>query len=180
MLMSRCLLVLAWLFVGCTTPPTAQADAGPTPAADIGPCTETATLFGIDIAEIPVDLTLSSQLPVSQGFQGFIFVRVGLRTALQLPAVVKVSTHVTIAGKVDATYGPIPANTRATANGGMETTEVPFFFNDTTLADLIGQTAHVRVWTTAPGCRLMAETDVKLTAGGYMGADAGIWGEVSP
>ena len=52
--------------------------------------------------------------------------------------------------------------------------------NDTTLADLIGQTAHVRVWTTAPGCRLMAETDVKLTAGGYMGADAGIWGEVSP
>ncbi len=176
----RLLLLCPLLLAACTTPPVAQTDASPQQTEDVGPCSETATLFGIDMAELPIDLTAGTQLPVTQGFQGFIFVRVGLRTAKALPAVVKVSTHVTIDAKVDHTYGPVPANTRPTSAGGMETTEVPFFFNDTPLAELIGQTAHVRVWTTVSGCRLSAETDVHLTAGGYMGADAGIWGEVSP
>ena len=172
--------ILVLLGAACTSPPTAQVDATQEQQADIGPCAESATLFGINVAELPVDLTLDTQLPVTQGFQGFIFVRVGLRTTVPLPAIAKVYTHLTIAGLLDQTYGPVPSNTRAATQGGMETTEVPFFFNDTPLAQLVGQTAHVKVWTTAPGCRLTAETDVKLSAGGYMGADAGIWGEVSP
>ena len=180
MLTLRLLLLCPLLLTACTPPTVAQNDATQEQQPDVSACTATATLFGIDVAELPVELTLGTSLPVTQGFQGFIFVRVGLRTGLPLPAIVKVATHVTIAGLLDQTYGPIPANTRATANGGMETTEVPFMFNDTPLADLIGQTAHVRVWTTTPGCRLAAEADVHLTAGGYMGADAGIWGEIAP
>ena len=168
------------LSMACAMPPPSGSDVTQEQQADVGTCAAPATLFGIDLAEMPVELTATTQLPVTQGFQGFIFVRVGLRTTTQLPAVAKVYTHVSIVDRLDQTYGPVPANTRPTANGGMETTEVPFFFNDTPLAELVGQTAHIRVWTVATGCRLSAETDVKLTAGGYMGADAGMWGEVSP
>jgi hypothetical protein len=169
------------LFVAaCTSPPAAVNDVTQQQQADIGPCAENASLFGINVAELPVDLTLDTQLPVTQGFQGFIFVRVGLRTSGSLPAVAKVYLHLTIDGLLDQTYGPVPSNTRGATKGGMETTEVPFFFNDTPLADLVGRSAHLKAWTTATGCRLSAETDVKLSAGGYMGADAGIWGEVSP
>lgn len=172
--MLGCLIIVT----GCAMPPEAFSDVAES-AADVGPCEQTATLFGISAQELPLDLTTATELPVTQGFQGLIFVRVGMRTQLPLPAIVRVGLHIAIAGKLDQTFGPTNAATRV-VKGGVETTEIAFFFNDPTLADLIGQHAHIRSWTTTPGCRLSAEADVVLVAGAWMGADAGLWGEVTP
>lgn len=163
----------------CTAPGHSEPDAVAEPVADVGPCSDSAGLYGIAVNELPFDVSAGTQLPITTGFQGFLFVRVGLRAKVTLPAVVKVVVHVAVPGKLNQTFGPTPAYTRAGPGGGSETAEIPFFFNDTPLAELIGQDAHVKVWTTATGCRLLAEGDVRLSAGGYMGADAGFWGDVT-
>jgi len=173
--MRRSLLVFVFI-TACTPPPQPEpADAHADVATDIGPCAEGAALFSVDDQEKAAPLQGGSTLAITRGFQGLFFVRLGLRTPAPLPPQVRIAVHVAIAGRLDQTskFQVVPA--APMPEGGFQTADVPFFFNDTPFAELIGQQAHVEVWSTTTGCRLVGQADVQLISGSFMGADAAFW-----
>ena len=160
----------------CAPPPAPESsDASGDIALDIGPCAQEATLFGIDLNDQPSALPSGATLAITRGFQGLFFVRVGLRTSTPLPSQVRLAIRVTIAGELDQTSKFQVVHAAPMPEGGYQTTDVPFFFNDTTMAELIGRTAQVTVWSTTTGCVLKAAADVELVSGSFMGADAAFW-----
>lgn len=162
------------LTTGCSPAdaPSATTSTATTSAPDAGPCAEPGQVFGLDTSDKAVPLEKGTILPITQGFQGFIFVSVGLR-APSLPPVIELYVHVDVAEKVHRTTAFAAIGTHATDGGGMESTDVRYMFNDVSLADIVGQRATIKVWTTSPGCVLEAVADVRLTTGNFMGPDGG-------
>jgi hypothetical protein len=160
--------------VTCACSPGIPADV-PDVVTDIGPCEQTAAMFQVGADEQPLAIHDGDVLPLVQGFQGFLFIRVGLRSVQTVPGVVKLAVHVRVPGRVDQTGQFQSVHAKALAEGGWQSGDVPFFFNDASLADLVGRTAQVDVWTTSPGCRLVASREVTLTTGAFMSQDAGFW-----
>ncbi len=150
-------------------------DAAPRADATLPLCPQSAQVFGLDSGESRVMLTPGTALPVTQGFQGFLFVRVGLHSAGALPNAVQVSVAVQLDNGVEQ-YLPQRAVKTHLADDGADTVELPVFFNDSTMPDLIARKASVDVEVETASCVLRAHADVVLSLGGYMGADAGFWG----
>ncbi|MCO4762533.1 MAG: hypothetical protein KC502_13565 [Myxococcales bacterium] len=175
------LALLCSLAVACTGPSSAgDADAGGFQDIVIGPCDANALIYKISITDEAVDLAEGATLPVTRGFQGFLFVRIGLKTPLVLPQTIKLKAHVEVPGEVDqvAVYSTVKTQT---GPGGYQTTDVPVFFNDTPLAELVGKEATVELWTQSVGCRLRGKAKVTLGSGNYMDEDADFWDQdVSP
>ena len=160
--------------VGCSAPDPPLPDGGTqTGPPDSGPCAETADLYGIDIHEQTQILTADSTLPVTLGFQGFLFVRVGMRTQMELPGTVNLWVQASIPGLLDTTRPFFGTETRAAEGGATETVEVTEIFNDQTLAQLLGSKATFILSTDTPGCTLSATAEVTLVQGGYQGPDGG-------
>ncbi len=151
-----------------------DADAGVVKDVVIGPCDVSAIVYKISVDEEAVDLAEGVTLPVTRGFQGFLFVRVGLRSELVLPGTIKLKAHVEIPGEVDQVAAFATVKTESVA-GGYRTIDVPVFFNDTPLAELVGRLASVGLWTASPGCRLQGAVNVKLGSGNFMDEDASFW-----
>lgn len=172
----HCLFATALLALanGCSPPdaPSATTSTVATSAPDAGPCPEPGRVFGLDTADKAVPLEKGTILPITQGFQGFLFVSVGLR-APSLPPVIEIYVHVDVADKVNRTTAFAAIGTHTMDGGGMESTDVRYMFNDVSLADLIGQRATIKVWTTSPACILSAVAEVRLTTGNFMGPDGG-------
>lgn len=167
----------ACLLAGCGDDPS-PADA--VISHDTGPalpdCAQPGTLYGIGLAEMPIDVTQGTELPITLGFQQFIFVRVGLRAPVPLPGVVHLKIHITLDGtNLAANFSTVKSH--PLAGGGAETTDVPLFFNDTTQAELVGRTAHLQISASTGTCTMRAAADVLLTVGDLMAADAGFWNE---
>jgi hypothetical protein len=171
--------VLACLsMAACSSPSSPPSDGGPPDAAepDAGPCAEEASLYCIDIDEKKQALVKGSELPVTLGFQGFQYVRVGLRSPLALPATVTLWAHVLVEGKADVTTPFAGIETHAIEGGVVESGELSFMLNDVPLSDLLGQPATVELWTTAPGCVLRGAVEVTLVQGAFEGPDGGSGG----
>lgn len=168
-------IVAAAAAQGCTSPATsATVDAGGSESDAMGPCDASAIVYKISVDDEAVDLAEGATLPVTRGFQGFLFVRVGLRTPLVLPQTIKLKAHIEVPGEVDRVVVYATVQTEAVA-GGYRTTDVPVFFNDTPLAELVGRSATVELWTQSPGCRLQGSAKVTLGTGVYMNEDASFW-----
>lgn len=163
------------LAAGCPAPESHPADGGaPEPGKDAGPCAEKASLYGIDVHDEEVALAPGATLPITLGFQGFQYIRIGLRTQMTVPQTLDVWVEVTIVGSVERTTGFAGVQTRPAPAGGTESVDVSVMFNDVPLAELIGKKAALRVWTTTPGCKLVGETEVLLVTGAYQGPDGGL------
>ncbi len=172
--------LLTCLSLACSTPSPSYSDAGGHEDVAIGPCDASALIYKISIKDEAVDLAEDATLPVTRGFQGFLFVRVGLKTPLVLPQTIKLKAHVEVPGEVDqvAVYSTVKT---AGGAGTYQTTDIPVFFNDTPLAELVGKEATVALWTQSTGCRLRAKASVRLSSGNYMNEDASFWDQdVSP
>ena len=169
------LLVAGLLAAGCSAPDPPPPDGGHTQTAppDSGPCQESAVVYGIDIHEDAQVLGEGSTLPITLGFQGFLFVRVGLRTAMELPGTVNLWVQIKVPELVDLTTPFFGTETRSVEGGQTETVEVAELFNDQPLAQLLGQTASLVLSTDSPGCNLSATAEVTLVQGGYQGPDGG-------
>ncbi len=171
-------LSLALASAACTSPqPEPDPDSGVVDTkTKLEVCKDSAQLFAIDIADGVTPLTKGTPLPITRGFQGFLFVRVGLRAPIQLPPVIKLGAHVHVPGEVDRTATYSTVKTDSALEGGYRSQDVPVFFNDSPLASLVGKDATVTVWTTSTGCRLIGEAkDTLLVTGAYMDEDASFW-----
>lgn len=169
------LLLGSSLLLACSAPDPPGPDGGTTQTAppDAGPCAEPAVLYGIDIHEEEQELGPGSTLAITLGFQGFLFVRVGMRTAMELPSTVNLWVQVDVPDLVDMTTPFFGTQTRAAEGGGTETVEVAELFNDQPLAELLGKKASLRLSTDSPGCMLSSTAEVTLVQGGYQGPDGG-------
>lgn len=179
------LAVLALGLVACsepTPPPVDPADTNTDVADVIGRCDNPGVLFGIATNDLPTTLSPGDPLPITRGFQGFLFVRVGLTTELSLPGIIKLGAHVSVKDKVDKTATYATVKTSANLPSGQRSDDVPVFFNDTPLAELVGRKATVTVWTNSGGCRLVAVVeDLVLATGNFMAEDSTFWrGDVGP
>lgn len=171
-------VITCLLLAGCSSPDPPPEDAGPpdTGPPDAGLCAEPVSAYGVDVHEQKPVLADGSILPITLGFQGFQYVRVGLRTERALPATADVWVQVVIDGELDRATAFAGVETRAAEEGGVETADVNMMFNDVPLAQLVGQHASLRIWTTSPGCRLDASVEVVLIQGVYQAADGGVDG----
>jgi len=138
-------------------------------------CPQGATLYGIGHDEMPVDLPTGSLLPIIEGFQGFLFVRLGLRAPYSLPSTVKLKVRVAVESGTTVASQFATVHSRALGNNHFETNDVPFFFHDMPLGALVGRTARVQITTQTGTCVVHASADVTLTVGTFMAADAGFW-----
>jgi len=175
---ARCLALLFATACGPQPAPRDPMDATQKVDSSLPTCPDSAQVFGIDKNETRVVLSSGSELAVTQGFQGFLFVRVGLHTASTLAKSVHMSVIVALDNGVEQYLPQRPVKTEA-VTGGSETVEMPVFFNDSTMPDLISRKAAVDVEVETATCVMRAHVDTTLTYGGYMGADAGFWGTVS-
>jgi len=177
---------LALALLACSEPPpTPEPDAvDPFDATtdalpDVIPACQTeAHVFGMDKNDQVQVLEDGVPLSVARGFQGFIFLRVGLRTTGTLSGSVKLKVRVQVAGSiasdVTATFAPVP--TKPLPKGGSQTAEVPFFINDVPIIELRkGPPAAVSVWTIDGGCQTSAKATVTLVQDNYMGEDSAMW-----
>jgi hypothetical protein len=140
-------------------------------------CTGTAVVYGVFGAsdgETTQPLQAGQGLPVTQGFQGFLFVRVGVQTVATLPPVVHLTATATLDGGLVVERPEFTIKTHA-AGAMTQTGDVPIYFNDSPLPWLIGRKARVEVRVRSTNCTLAASTDVVLAMGSYMAADAGFW-----
>lgn len=170
------LSMLALTGLACEPPPA------PPPVEDaakadvvLPPCAQSGELIALDVDGKPRVLSSGSKLPVVLGFQGFIFVRLALRSPEPLPATVKVRVVATVPGLVDTST---PFSTVKTEVDGSQwiTRDVAFFFNDVPFAELAGKPAEIGLAVDTKTCRMAASAAVVLEDGGYMGADAALWG----
>jgi len=167
-------LAACLLLTGCPAPDPSHGDAGvPDAGLDAGPCAESAALYGIDIHDEEQLLTAGTPLPITLGFQGFQYVRVGLRTARALPATVDLWMHISAGGALDLDTAFFGVETRTAPGGEAESIDVAVMFNDVPLAELLGLNATVRASTTSPGCALTGTADVVLVQGVFQGPDGG-------
>ncbi len=168
------------LVAACSSPvsPADPMDATQKVDSTLPLCSETAQVFAIDKGEKRVVLSAGGDLAVTQGFQGFLFVRVGLHTAAALAKAVPMSVVIQL-DNGDEEYLPQRiVKTQASANA-FETVETPVFFNDATITELVSRKAAVDIEVEMPTCVLRAHVDTVLTYGGYMDADASFWGTVA-
>lgn len=161
--------------LGCS-PPSPPPEAEDTAVADVllPPCDQPGELIALDVDGNPRVLTSGSKLPVVLGFQGLIFVRLAMRSPTPLPATVKVRVVATVPGLVD-TSTPFTVKTQADGNGWV-TRDVAFMFTDATFVELAGKPAEIGLAVDTKTCRMAASASVVLEDGGYMGADAALWG----
>ena len=151
-------------------------DAGDEPDTALPPCQQTGVVYGVGVDHQPIDLPPDGTLPVTQGFQGFLFVRVGLRSLQPLPGVLKAKVHVVLDNGIDIW---VPYRTvKSTAwNTGAQTTNVPVYFNDSPLPELLSRKAAIDVVVSTSTCTMTAHSDAVLTVGGFMAADSGFWAD---
>ena len=174
---ATCAIALSttWL-AACEPPPAPPAiDAELSTDTQLPPCSQTAELFALTVNGQVRDLVPGSQLPLVLGFQGFIFVRVGLRSQALLPSTVKVRLQVQVPGLVDTATGSMGVKTLVDGQSWV-TRDIAFFFNDVPFAELAGRPASLAMALDTPTCRLTATAAVVLEDGGVMGADAALWG----
>lgn len=159
--------------------PKPSADSLDAHAADanLPACAGVAQLYGIGVDEQPFDLVDGSQLPVTQGFQGFLFVRVGLRTAMPLPGAVLLGLSVVLDNDVEVAVAPHPVKV-SSAGGQAQTSFVALYFNDWPLPQLVGRKAKIKVAARTDSCVLSSEVAASLSLGAYMSADAAFWADV--
>lgn len=162
--------------LGCS-PPAPPPEVEDTAVADVllPPCDQPGELIALDVDGNPRVLTSGSKLPVVLGFQGFIFVRLALRSPAQLPTTVKVRVVATVPGLVDVSTPFSTVKTQADGSAWI-TRDVAFFFNDVPFAELAGKPAEIGLAVDTKTCRMAASASVVLEDGGYMGADAALWG----
>lgn len=162
--------------IGCEPPPAppAQEDAV---VADVvlPPCAQSGELVALTVDGTERVMTSGAKLPVVLGFQGFIFVRLALRSPELLPATVKVRVLAVVPGLVDVSTPFSTVKTQASGSGWI-TRDVAFFFNDVPFAELAGKPAEIGIAVDTKTCRMSASAAVVLEDGGYMGADAALWG----
>jgi hypothetical protein len=162
--------------LGCEPPP-APPEVEDTAVADVllPPCAQAGELIALDVDGNPRVLTSGSKLPVVLGFQGFVFVRLALRSPALLPTTVKVRVVATVPGLVDVSTPFSTVKTQADGSAWI-TRDVAFFFNDVPFAELAGKPAEIGLAVDTKTCRMAASASVVLEDGGYMGADAALWG----
>lgn len=170
------LSLLALAGAACEPPP-APPPAEDAAVADVNlpPCAQAGELIALDVEGTPRVLSAGSKLPVVLGFQGFIFVRLALRSPAPLPATVKVRVVATVPGLVDVSTPFSTVKTQA-EGAGWVTRDIAFFFNDVPFAELAGKPAEIGLAVDTKTCRMAAQASVVLEDGGYMGADAALWG----
>jgi len=158
------------------TPSTDALDAQTEPDTALPACPQSGVVFGLGVDHQPIDLTPGDKLPVTQGFQGFLFVRVGLRSAERLPDVVHTKVHVVLDNGLDTW---VPARPLATGpwQAGSQTSDVPVYFNSTPLPELLARKASIDVISSTGKCEIRAHVDTVLSIGGFMAADAAFWSD---
>lgn len=170
------MVAIATFGIGCEPPPAppAQEDAV---VADVvlPPCAQSGELVALTVDGTERVMTSGTKLPVVLGFQGFIFVRLALRSPELLPATVKVRVVAVVPGLVDVSTPFSTVKTHASGAGWI-TKDVAFFFNDVPFAELAGKPAEIGIAVDTKTCRMSASAAVVLEDGGYMGADAALWG----
>lgn len=172
------LAALAWL-LACTPPDVPSgSDAAELPDAKLPVCPQSAALFMADLSGNQSDLPATGgKLPVILGFQGFVFVRVGLKSPLQLPSPVKARVQAQVPPDLDVTTLFSPVKTHA-ESGAWLTKEMVYFFNDVPFAELPGKPVTVTIAIDTPQCRLVGTATATLENGGVMGAGAALWGTI--
>lgn len=137
------------------------------------PCEQPGQLLGFELSESHL-LGAGAELPVILGFQGFIFVEVGLRSPEPLDDFVVVESNARIsgAGEVADTHPGI--GTQVGPSGTWDTRKILVFFNDFPPAELYGREVDLALTAAASGCRLRATVHGRLVEGGVQLQDAGV------
>ena len=163
----------------CTTVPPPPVDALDAAIADVAlpACRQPVEMYALGVDNHPMALPPGADLPVTQGFQGFLFVRLGLRSPQPLPAVLQVKVHAVLDNGVDVWVPARPVKVDGWQAGG-QSRDVPVYFNDTPLPELLGRKATLEVVASAGQCALRAQGEAVLVVGGFMAADAGFWADV--
>lgn len=164
------LVLLSLLLAACepTEPPEEPApEPEPEPEPVLPACDEPGSLYGLDAARQPFELVPGAEVPVILGFQGFLFLEVGLRSTQKLPGSMDVITRVQVESGVDLT-ATNPGILAAQDGAGWKSDPVLVFFNDVPLVDLHGRRATLGVGTATPTCVLSASAEVLLVDGGVM------------
>ncbi len=142
-------------------------------------CPVSGSVYGMEYrpeGDLAIDLTPGASLPITLGFQGFLFVQVGLRTTMPLPTGVKLQAKLLPKDGTAVTVNYVTVKSHTTSNGS-ETSDIALFFNDQPLAELVGKPATVQISVLTGNCALSANVDVILQAGNVMGADAAFWSD---
>ena len=132
-------------------------------------------LFEFDDPDVPHPIASGEELPVVLGFQGFVFVEVGLRTRVALGDFAVLQSQVQLEdGRVLTAAHPGTAIVEE-STGARRTGKVLVFFNDVPLVELYGQTVEIDLSATAvtEDCRVSARRRVRLVRGPTQLADAG-------
>ncbi|MBM4343356.1 MAG: hypothetical protein FJ100_08255 [Deltaproteobacteria bacterium] len=173
-------LPMLLVLLACEPPPA------PPPVADaavadvkLPPCEAVGEIFAVDKdgGERVLLADKTTKAPLILGFQGFIFLRLGLRSPLALPGVVKLKISAQVGSVVDVTT-PFASVKTSPQAGGSVTRDVPLFFNDVPFAELAGKPATVGLQVDTKTCRMTAVAPIELEDGGVMGADASMWGTI--
>lgn len=162
-------------------PPPAPTPVEDTAVADVKlpPCEALGEIFAVDKdgGERSLASDKTTKIPLILGFQGFIFLRLGLRSPVALPGVVKLKISAQVGSVLDVTT-PFSSVKTSPLAGGSVTRDVPLFFNDVPFAELAGRPATVGLQVDTKTCRMTALAPVELEDGGIMGADASMWGTI--
>ncbi len=177
---AKTVAALAVAFAACEPPP-APPPVEDTATADIKlpPCEAIGEIFAVDKdgGERSLASDKTTKIPLILGFQGFIFLRLGLRSPVALPGVVKLKISAQVGSVHDVTTPFASVKTSPNA-GGSVTRDVPLFFNDVPFAELAGKPATVGLQVDTNTCRMTSIAPVELEDGGIMGADASMWGTI--
>lgn len=160
----------------CGTDPPSAADATPPPdAADDAqvPCEQEGALLGFEGSESHV-LHAGDALPVILGFQGFIFVEVGLRSPEPLEEFVVVRSNARLSGGAEVSDTHPGIGTQPGPNGAWDTRKLLVFSNDFPPAELYGREVELALAAPASGCRVRATVRGHLVEGGVQLQDAGV------
>ncbi len=150
-------------------PPEPEPEPEPEPDPKL-PCAEPGVLFGVDQAGETYELPDGAELPVTLGFQGFLFVQLGLRTSEPLAATIRLDTKLAVEGNA-ALEAPNPGvRTSEAPPGTFVTAPVLIFFLDQPLVELVGRTALVEGAANGATCRVHASASVTIVDGDRMDA----------
>lgn len=169
------LAVAALLASACEAAPS-TTDAAPPPDATVDaqrPCAREGQLLGFDGSTAHV-LAEGDELPVILGFQGFIFVEVGLRSPEPLDEFVTVHSNARLSGGAEVADAHPGIGTGPGPDGSWDTRRVLIFFNDFPPAELYGREAELALSVPASTCRLRATVRGRLVEGGVQLEDAGV------
>ena len=104
--------------IGCEPPPAPPAKEDAV-VADVAlpPCAQSGELVALTVDGTERVLVNGTKLPVVLGFQGFIFVRLALRSPEPLPTTVKVRVLAVVPGLVDVSTPFSTVKTQASGAG---------------------------------------------------------------